>query len=426
MHLPTLIPVGHFGDERRALDVYVHSNALEVGVSQDQTRPIFPSVEWFSRMLNAPGAQPPKGALAESMDVPAADFSTLIGPEADLLGVLRGWPQLRDRAELPPWITAPHLLPRLDTNRRPEWALRVAELRHSPDEGPRIVRDVSRALQLYQNDAAYIEAGYFFSPVSASGETLHPRKWSINWAPEIHERLNDSIQISLSNEVLGLDAIDSWPAEPCIALLDTGDQDASFQVNLTGVAGGPESPHDPDGHGTSIGSLLRAVAPNTHMNSFRALKPGDKYIESPTLINGLNEAMWQIGRYQVIVVAQRAMLGVRDQSGHAGFLRIAQTNYKRGVTMPLVVCAAGNEGPDYMAYPATVPGFIVACGLDWYGRVATYNCRTPEGLTLHVVGALGVLARSRWVRQHPQPCRISRKTCMEVHLQRLLLVHRSP
>ena len=44
-----------------------------------------------------------------------------------------------------------------------------------------------------------------------------------------------------------------------------------------------------------------------------------------------------------------------------------------------------------MDYPATVPGVIVAVGLDWARVPAGYNCRRPPGMAVSTVGAFGGL-----------------------------------
>jgi hypothetical protein len=45
-----------------------------------------------------------------------------------------------------------------------------------------------------------------------------------------------------------------------------------------------------------------------------------------------------------------------------------------------------------MAFPATIPGVLVAVGQDALGARARYNCPAPNGVPVHEIEAFGGLA----------------------------------
>ncbi|MFD0276223.1 S8 family serine peptidase [Kitasatospora sp. NPDC127111] len=165
-----------------------------------------------------------------------------------------------------------------------------------------------------------------------------------------------------------------------------------------------EEPSDDLGHGTALGSLIRMVAPEAGIDSLRVMRRGERLAESSVLINAVNAAINQAGRYHIVTIAFRASISASALGQRDGLSMILDHTRLGRLPSPVVVCAAGNDGPQQkMDYPAIVPGVVVATALDWLGRVASYNCAPPSGVDVCAVSApggvpgdpLGTLTRAR-------------------------------
>jgi len=94
--------------------------------------------------------------------------------------------------------------------------------------------------------------------------------------------------------------------------------------------------------------------------------------------------------YHLVGIPLRAIIGVSERGQLQSLQRILRQHASTALPMPVVVCAAGNDGPGAaMDFPATISGVIVAVGLDWAGKAAGYNCRRPAGVAITTVGAFG-------------------------------------
>jgi hypothetical protein len=184
----------------------------------------------------------------------------------------------------------------------------------------------------------------------------------------------------------------SWRDPRRIVLIDTGDEGALRQTGFEELNVRDESPCDYDGHGTSIGSLIRLVAPTAEVHSFRVLAQGEMVAESSNLINAIDVATLSSGLFDVVCAPQRGELSVLAGGLQDGLKIVLHWNAQRGVQMPVVVCAAGNKAPKQMAFPATIPGVVVAAGQDARGGRAPYNCPAPDGVPVQVIEAFGGLA----------------------------------
>jgi hypothetical protein len=173
-------------------------------------------------------------------------------------------------------------------------------------------------------------------------------------------------------------------------LIDTGDEGAAtqtgFDIELTAV----EQPSDHHGHGTSVGCLIRMMAPEAELHSYRVMRRGENFVESSVLLNAVSSATMTIGKYHIVVIPQRANLSAQTRGQCDAIHEVVRQNATQSYPTPIVVCAAGNVGPrEPMDYPATVPGVVVAVALDWSGRVANYNCSCPKGIPVFTIGAFG-------------------------------------
>jgi hypothetical protein len=173
-------------------------------------------------------------------------------------------------------------------------------------------------------------------------------------------------------------------------LIDTGDAGAATQIFFDTEISEEESPVDHYGHGTAVGSLMRMAATRAQIYSYRVMHRDEIAVESPILLNAMTFATGAVGENHIVVVPQRAHLDSRARGQDNIMQRIIRGNDVNGHQVPIVVCAAGNDGPrGKMGYPATIPGVVVAMALDWSGQTASYNCTPPAGTQVHAVGAIG-------------------------------------
>jgi Subtilase family len=327
-------------------------------------------------------------------NVPPIDFSTLVGPLRSLQSVIERWDELA--AYLSPGrLFPPRVLPLSST--APGYGdtiLRVAVVVHPPRLGPTLVSGLRNRLRRSGITGVTVELGYYFSPVAArrtvGGERDTVDRWSVAWNPEHVNDLRRPIAARVPASALGAAFVSHWPRIRRTLLVDTGDEGAAHQLGFELYKSSEEEPCDYSGHGTSVGSLMRMVAPDVVADCFRVLKPGDRFVNSAVLLTALSEALDPAGGYHLLGIPLRASIGVEERGKRDSLHRILRQRASMALSTPIVVCAAGNDGPSAaIDFPATIPGVIVAVGLDWSGTPAGYNCRLPAGAAVTAVGAYG-------------------------------------
>ncbi|MBM2620770.1 S8/S53 family peptidase [Actinoplanes sp. LDG1-06] len=342
---------------------------------------------------------------------PPVDFTTLAGPLERLTELIALWGRVTRDFSVP--TDPPVLLPvpassgldsgdslRLAQVRHgnayqdPATATATAALgraaRHAGRKGvssPQVVAELEAALARLEIRDVVAEEGYFYRPAT-TGTERYESAWTVR-LEEDRLRPFTSMQVPLPAGALGADHRAAWPQRRRIILIDTGDQGASSQVGFATRTTLAEEPVDYNGHGTATGSLLRWAAPGAEVQSFRITESAQEAAESSIVLNALNVAL-QADRCEIVVLPLRADL-TPDQLGQRNLIaRIAEHARKQNSRTPVVVCAAGNRGPDeFMSYPALLPGALVAVATDETQEPADYNCPAPPEMTVHVVPAFG-------------------------------------
>src|SRR6266542_2746754 len=334
-------PVGNLHEALRRVAGMAHTSA----VSRLASRP---------RLGRRPARLPSQTSTTDAEEDPPVDFSTLVGSLSEVESVIGRWDQLVDAITLRRMVP-PRVLPLSRTAQ--EYAddiLSVAVIVHPPGLGRRLVAGLRDQLPRFGLGGVVADMGYFLSPVAtpaaSPGDASTRQSWSVTWRPEHLDDLLRPIPLSLPPAVLGASSVPTWPRERKVALLDTGDEGATRQVGFELDHSGEENPSDSSGHGTSVGDLIRVAASHTMVDSISV------------------EERYQQHRVQRMI------------DGYAG----------SGTRVPVLVCAAGKYCPNELIdYPATVPGVVVAMGLDWSGEIADYNCPPLPGTDPFVVGAYG-------------------------------------
>jgi hypothetical protein len=116
--------------------------------------------------------------------------------------------------------------------------------------------------------------------------------------------------VALPADALGARWAGSWRDPRRIVLIDTGDEGSLSQTWFDEVSSRDEHPSDHDGHGTSIGNLIRLVAPTAKVQSFRVMAARETVAESSNFINAMNVATLSSGLCDLVCVPQRAELSV--------------------------------------------------------------------------------------------------------------------
>lgn len=334
-----------------------------------------------------PLARPTSPLSAASL--PQIDFSTLVGPRSALETAITLWSQLVDTATLRR-VSAPRILPLSPTAQVvPDVVLRVAIINHPADLGAALIdrlRDRLPRLGLLDVSA---DRGYFLGP-AAMGINAPAERWTLTWTLKHASELRRPVNVSLPPTALGSAFVAGWPPKRTIVLIDSGDEGADSQIGFELYSSDYENPVDTKGHGTSVGSLIRLVAPGEEFQSFRVLQNGERLVQSGLLLQALTEALHPAHGSHVVCIPQRALI-CADERGHQATLeRILHQHAGSSYPTPVVVCAAGNEGRRQpMRFPATVRGVLVARGLTWSGEIAKYNCSPPSWTTPHTVDAFG-------------------------------------
>jgi Subtilase family len=341
---------------------------------------------------------PPQRAVRQGVgELEPVDFSTLVAPGEVLQRILELWQRLIALPGLQ-LLPPPSILP-LSPAALPyaAGALRVAVLRHRPGAAPAVVARLRAQCDRFGVGGVLIEEGYLLEP-AVQRETTNPpppgttTRWSVRFSPDHLTKLRRPLQVELPSQLVGAAFVRARTGTIRLALIDTGDEGAVTQIRCDEHESGPEPPSDRTGHGTTVGALIRLVAPDAEVHSFRVLRSGEDRVESSNLLEAINETTMMYDQFKVVVIPQRALISVAKLGKRDSIHRIIAHNAKAGRPMPVIVCAAGNtkrKPKEPMSYPATVPGFVVAVGLDWAGGIADYNCTVPSGTAVYTVGAFG-------------------------------------
>jgi len=343
----------------------------------------------------AAARRPPGGSSSEEppADYPPVGFSTLVGPGPALAEVTARWSALLGQGL--PDVAVPTIMA-LSESAAPygSRALRVAVIHHPIGLGRALVNRLSTRLAQYGLADVTAEEGYYLETAAAAHRPppVGSGSWSVRWHPEHIELLRRPPRIELSDRVFGAAALGHWVRPGPIGLIDSGDEGAVTQICCRDDASDFEQPWDPIGHGTSVGSLLRLGAPGVQVHSFRVMEMNEEQAASSSMLGAVNEATLKIGSLKVVCIPLRARIGRESWGRYQQLRRIVEHNATAGADLPVVVCAAGNirgEQGKLMSFPAVVPGFIVALGLDWSGKVANYNCAAPPRVQLNPAYAYG-------------------------------------
>ena len=347
--------------------------------------------------------EPPVTEPPPAPDRPTGDqrapFTTLIGPAADLVAFAdTAWESLAESLE-PTGASRPELLPlpergsagrRRDQDARIE--LRVAIVRHAPGASPAVA--AALAAQLEGTDIT-VELGFILRP-AAMPANASPGPWRVTTDPDPVLSLIASVGRELMDcgcLLGGRDLLASPARVPRrVVLIDSGDEGAAEQVAFPDFPPIDDlPPRDALGHGTAVGSLIRAVAPRAEIACFRVVADGRDTIDSAILLNAVIEAI-AYGDVDVLCIPVRDDENPRLVRERTGLQRILDRRVARGLHLPVIVCAAGNDGPDEpMGFPALVSGVLVASALDSSGAPAAYNCPRPSGFAdyIHQVEVYG-------------------------------------
>ncbi|WP_416956253.1 S8/S53 family peptidase [Streptomyces sp. Agncl-13] len=333
-----------------------------------------------SQQLNAataPRSEPRLGhPVALSDGRGRAAFCTVVGEQRDIETLLTQWDEIFAAMAIS-GVTAPRLIPLSPLARdRSLDVLRVAVVEHPLG----LARAVADALETQADRVGIpdltIDEGFYLDPARRS-ETAAKRWLAINWNTMHLDELSGSPTGQLP------------PTRPGkIALVDTGDEGAAVQYGFELTGSALEPAFDLDGHGTSIGGLMRLVAPHVAVDSFRVMQRNEEQVHSGLLLGALTEVTAAHSGYSVIAVAQSAHIAEVEKNRQ----HVLERMLGRNPHPPSIVAAAGNKFPRdtlEMGYPATAPRVLVAAGLEWSGKVAQYNCTPPHGKKVRIAYALG-------------------------------------
>ncbi len=341
----------------------------------------------------APVIVPPTPRFGGTGQVAPVAFSTMVARGAVLERIVREWGPISEGSGLP-GLAPPTIVPfspaALPFARD---ALRVAVLRHRSGSAPTVVAALRAQLDRAGVPDVLVEEGYFLEPAARRGTAAAPPcigpPWSVRWRAEHMPELRQPVPVTLPDTVIGAAFIGALAGVRRVALIDTGDEGCAGQICCEDHYFGPEERSDQHGHGTTVGSLIRLVASDAEVDCYRVVRPTEELAESGMLLSAVNEATLTSGRYAVVAIPQRAVIGKAHEGRRDSLHRIIDHNAAHGLPMPVVVCAAGNLKGQPMSYPAVVPGVVVALGLNWAGERADYNCHAPPDVTVYTVGAYG-------------------------------------
>jgi Subtilase family len=340
-----------------------------------------------------PGGHPPRAQAGTPRRAVVPDFSTIVGPQERILTAIRSWDRFLTGIGLPP-VDPPVLLPMPGlVERFGPRTPRIAVIRHLPGFSMRIVAQLRRDFDQVGIFELFCEQGFYLSLARPSREPpTRSATISIKWRSDRLQAIADIKTFQLPPRLLSARNQFVRHAGPTrVALVDTGDVEATTQVMCYGGFRGQQASDD-DGHGTAIAALVRRLAPNARLTSYRVMVPGERQARSYNVLHAINMCLQTQPGYHVINISLTAPPSTDpDKLLGESLEYLLSLPESQVAPRPTIVTAAGNGSGTPMTYPALLPGVEVALASDWNGRLATYNCKAPDGLEIKTVVAPGGL-----------------------------------
>jgi hypothetical protein len=295
-----------------------------------------------------------------------AGFTTITGPFADVQFIEAQWPEISPSLE---GISDPELRTLRDygdayfDGRCPA----VLMIRHDPLLGSLVADRVDRAIR--RNHAfldVVTEPGYYLAPASPPGAPAGGGVVTVSLANLHRVQVNPPARTGAGGH--------------SVAVIDTGDADASATVIDFTQGNYPQqvSPVDDHGHGSAVAEIIRARNGAAVIESLRVCTAG--LAASVEMFLALTFALWPQGRFDVVNVSMTTQLAgqCETQLGKTIAAIADWCNLQgRGLGAQLVT-AVGNL-PQKFGYPAAVEGAVIVEALDWSGSVAPYSTAAPVG-----------------------------------------------
>lgn len=187
-----------------------------------------------------------------------------------------------------------------------------------------------------------------------------------------------------AQKLLGYDAAALPPAlkEITVAIVATGISAALSQVLgprlLHAISVVPAEPDSVDyqGHGTSVASLVAALAPSAKIISIKALSK-DGFGTNDIIAVGIRRA-----------TAEGATIILVPLGGSEGSKTIEDAVAEARKAGALVIAPAGNDGSERPEYPASYPGVMALGAVDGADKLASFSNRRLDLLCTPGVGIL--------------------------------------
>jgi hypothetical protein len=379
----------------KAASVYHPADVSTATTTRKQRRPAAPLLPPASgdpvgeTPTGGPPSPPPEETEADRAQ--PADFSTLIGSRASLTTIIENWDRLIADQALLASAPPPALLPMPQgMEQYADQVVYVARAQHPPGLSQAVTSTVRTGLGRLDIQDVVVEERYFLVPATLTQQSPtmpeRRRSWTITWPPERLDALNQIPTVVVPDDALGAYSHRNGVDPRRVLVLDTGDEHAHSQFTPLLPHAGSEEPIDHRGHGTSVGSLARLVAPDAEVHSSRVYRPVDRQADAATVYWALSLALLE--EWHVVAIPLTVRPGVMEGVYPEGLAAVLTRRAHH--TIPLVVCAAGNDGPgQVMSGPAMLPGAMVAVASDWTGHRAPYNSRPPLGSRVYTTLAYG-------------------------------------
>lgn len=173
-----------------------------------------------------------------------------------------------------------------------------------------------------------------------------------------------------------------------VALLDTGHANSSHtMVDCLGNSMTSVSAADQHGHGSAVAQVIDFVNQSADVYPIRVLGANGRG-KSSEVLAGLNYALWSNQFDAVNASLSTVLTGPCDTSfGRSINYMYSLCRSAPGCAVPLVVAAAGNKQGRKSAYPASLPGALVAMALVFDPssnsyQQAGYNSSPAPGSTI--------------------------------------------
>jgi Subtilase family len=139
-----------------------------------------------------------------------------------------------------------------------------------------------------------------------------------------------------------------------------------------------QPPTDPHGHGTAMAQIIHCVNNNAAITPVRVLDAANQG-ESYEILAGLQYALYSNEFDCVTACLSTAAIETCASSfGRTMEWMIGYTQKQPQAHVPVVIAAAGNDGPANSEYLAQMAGVVVAVALDDQGNDASYNSIPPN------------------------------------------------